>query len=358
MTILTKYILREYTKSFVLTLLAFVMIYVLVDFFERVDNFIEAGQAIQFMPLYVLLKLPLIVDQMTPVSVLMAVIITLGLLARENEVIALKASGISPFRLVTPLLLMAGILGVLSFFNSEFIVPYTNRGLNTIWNVHVEKQSPEFIHRYDSLWYRGDKTIYSIRTFDAVNDTLYGMIMTEFDGAFKIKRRIHAKSVVWKGGNWEFQNGTIKERRNGSYEIEVFSNLVLSLPETPEDFKQGVKPSDEMGFRQLRHYARELEQEGYRANTYWVDMHVKLAFPFISFIMALVGSALALRKERGQGIAAGIGIGFIIVALYLVMFELSRTLGYAGVLPAMVAAWAPNLIFAAIGTYLLLGAKG
>jgi lipopolysaccharide export system permease protein len=187
------------------------------------------------------------------------------------------------------------------------------------------------------------------------NETLYGAVVTVFDKDFTPAMRIHAKRAVWKDIRWVFFDGIVKTRQaDGSYMVAPFSEKSFALSETPDDFKRGVKPSDEMGFRELRHYAKKIEKEGYNATTYRVDMHVKLAFPCISLIMGIVGSALAMRKEKGRGVAAGIGIGFAIVACYLVVFQLSKTLGYTAILPPLVAAWASNILFLTIGSWLLL----
>jgi len=351
--ILTRYVLAEVSKTFVITLAAFVMIYVLVDFFERIDNFIEAGAKLSYMLVYILFKLPLVIDQMTPVAVLMSTIISLGLLARGNEIIALKASGVSPARVVLPVMGLCLFISLASFFNSETIVPYTNRRFNAIWKSQVQKKAPKLVHRYESMWYKGDDTIYNIRLFDAATETLYGVVVTQFDRDFHTTQRIHARKALWKGGQWRFFEGTVKTRQpDGAFAVSTFSETSFSLPETPADFAAGVTPSDEMGFRDLKRYARKIEREGYNARTYWVDMHVKLAFPCISLIMGLVGTALALRKEKGRGAAAGIGIGFAVVALYLVIFQLAKTLGYTGILPPVAAAWASNGLFITIGTWL------
>jgi len=354
-SILTRYVLREFAKIFVITLLSFVMIYILVDFFERIDNFIEAGAPLRYMVFYILFKLPLVLDQMTPVAVLMSTLIALGLMAGGNEIIALKAAGVSPMRVVSPMLCFAVFISVLSFLNSESVVPYTNRRFNAIWKTHVQKQGPEFVSKYESLWYKGRDAIYNIRTFDVANETLFGVVINQFDGDFSISRRIHARRAVWQNGLWHFYEGTVKSRLpDGTYRVSTFSSMTYALRETPEDFKKGAKPSDEMGFRELRRYARKISDEGYNATTYWVDANVKLAFPCISFIMGLVGTSLALRREKGRGIASGIGLGFAIVVLYLVAFELFKTLGYTDIIPPALAAWAANILFATIGGFLLV----
>ncbi|MCD6139076.1 MAG: LPS export ABC transporter permease LptG [Deltaproteobacteria bacterium] len=355
MNILTRYILREFTKMFIIALLAFLMIYVVVDFFERIDNFVEAGAGSRYMLLYIFFKLPLILEQMLPVAVLLATLVALGLLARSNEIVAMKASGISPLRLTTPLLICGLVISVLSLMNSELVVPYTNRRVNSIWRNHVEKESPEFSHKYEALWYRGKDIIYNIRSFDDVSNTLFGVVVNQFDPDFRVKQRIHARRAIWENGHWLFLDGTIKQRqRDGGYTVSTFSEKVFPLSETPDDFKKGGNPSDEMSFTELRRYAQKVENEGYSARSYWVDMHIKLAFPCISFIMILIGASLALWKEKGRGVAAGIGIGFVIIALYLVTLELTRTLGYSGILPPIIAAWASNILFAMVGAYLLL----
>ena len=333
------------------------MLYILVDFFEKIDDFIEA-KATEYVWIYFIYKVPFISVQMAPMGVLMSTIITLGILAKNHEIIAMKANGISLFRIGSPLIGISLIITIMSFMTSEFIVPYTNRKVNTIWRHDVKKKPHELIYKSEQLWYKGENTIYNIRSFNSRTQTLEGVIINQFDHDFRLIRRIQARSATWQKDHWSFHNGIVKEiDTDGSYKITPFEERTFNLIETPDDFQRDVTYSDEMGVVELHEYAKKIINEGYAAYRYLVDMHIKLSFPFICVIMSLIGIPLALRKEKGVGIGTGIGISLGIILLYLITFEIARTLGYSDVVPPIVAAWFANILFGVIGFFLLLSTK-
>lgn len=357
MKIITRYISKEFLKIFAMTFLAFVMLYMLVDFFEKIDDFIEA-KTTEHALIYFIYKVPFVSVQMAPMAVLMSTIITLGIFAKNHEIIAVKANGISLFRIGGPFIAIALIITIMSFITSEFIVPYTNRKVNTIWRNYVKKKPHELIYKSEQLWYKGENAIYNIRSFNSRTQTLEGVIINQFDHDFRLVRRIQAYKGIWQKDHWSFHNGVVKEiDTDGSYKITPFEGRTFHLIEIPDDFQRDVRYSDEMGFVELREYAKKIISEGYNAYRYLVDMHIKISFPFICVIMSLIGIPLALRKEKGVGIATGIGISLGIILLYLVTFEIARTLGYSEVVPPIVAAWFANILFGTLGSFLLLNTR-
>ena len=357
MTIITRYISKAFLKLFALTFLAFIMLYLLVDFFEKIDNFIEVG-ATEYAFSYFMYKLPFVGAQMAPIAVLMSTIIALGIFSRNCEIIAMKANGISLCRISAPFIAIALMITVMTFVASEFIVPYANREANTIWRTKVKNKPTELVYKSEQLWYKGKDVIYNIQTLNAETRTLQGIVINQFDRDFRLVRRIQARSATWNKGQWRFRDGIIKEAdSSGSYKITLFLERTFDLVETPDDFIKEAKYSDEMGFCDLRQYAQKIISEGYDASRYLVDMHTKLSFPFICVIMSLIGIPLALRKEKGVGTAAAIGISLGIIILYLVTFVVAQTFGYTRVVPPIVAAWFANILFGSIGVFLLLNTR-
>jgi len=133
--------------------------------------------------------------------------------------------------------------------------------------------------------------------------------------------------------------------------------LILSLPETPSDFQIAEKNPNEMNFRQLREYVQKIERDGYDARKYRTAMHGAISFPFTVIIMACLGIPLALRSERGAGLARGIGYSIFISFIYLVVYSFMLELGKGGSFPPFLAAWLANFIFAMVGVYLLLSVR-
>jgi len=176
-----------------------------------------------------------------------------------------------------------------------------------------------------------------------------------FDSQFNLTSRLDAEKVQWKNGMWFFYNGLSQSfRGEGNYTSYPFAEKTLILPETPEDFRVQEKGSEEMTYTELRSHIRKIQKEGYEATRYQVEKEIRLAFPFVCLIMALIGISMALRKEKGIGIAQGIVGSLAVTFIYWIFFGFSRSLGISGIFPPLWAAWASNLLFLMIGGYLLL----
>jgi lipopolysaccharide export system permease protein len=162
---------------------------------------------------------------------------------------------------------------------------------------------------------------------------------------------------IWKNNAWQIQNGIVQNReKDGSYDLHKFENLRVTLEENPEDFVREKVEPEEMGYVQLERFALRLKLEGYDATRYFVELNIKIAFPFIVFIMTLIGIPIALWK-RGMGTPVAVSIGISLCFIYLLILGLSRTLGFAGILPPVFAAWLANSIFLFLGVYLMIHAN-
>ncbi len=137
------------------------------------------------------------------------------------------------------------------------------------------------------------------------------------------------------------------------YDLQKFDKIYLTLPERPEDFTRTQKKPEEMSYWQLKRYAKRIQEEGYDATEYSVDMNVKLAYPLICVILVLIGIPLALGAKKG-GTPVAIFLGIVVCFLYLIILGVSRSLGLSGFLPPEVAAWSANLVFLLLGIYLMI----
>lgn len=354
MKIITRYLCREFFILFFISLLTFLLIYLVIDFFGKIDNFFEAKVPMALAFSYFLYQIPLIVQQMIPLSVLISVMLLLGTMNKHNEIIAMKGSGMNMFNLSYPLLGVAVLIGIGSFFLSESIVPITSPKANSIWNIKVEKRDTQGTYKLSHIWYRGKGSIYQIRTFDSRKNIIEGLTIFFFDKDFSLIKRIDAEKAKWSDGKWYLAEGLIQEIVNGeSRRSTRFVNHTIQLPETPENFKHYMRAPEEMSFWELKEYTNELQEEGYESTRWQVELNTKIAFPFISLVLAFVGIPLALRRKKGGipfSITMGIGISF----LYLLTFGLSRSLAISGVLPPLLGAWMANLLFSLLGIYLML----
>lgn len=357
MKIISRYLLKEFFGLFLISLLAFLIIYIVIDFFGKIDNFLRAGVSLGVTVSYFLYQVPFILQQMIPIAVLISVMLMLGIMNKNNEILALKSSGLSLFNLAYPLIVVSLLIGIGSFFLSESFVPITSAKANDIWNIQVEKRHSQGTYTLSHLWYKGKNSIYRIRTYDKRTKTIEGLSIFFFDRDFNLRRRIDAKKATWTQEGWLLNEGLIQEiDPHGSRRSIKFTSRLAYLPETPENFERTMKSLEEMSFWELRDYTKKIRQEGYDSTRSEVELNTKMAFPFISLVLTLVGIPLAFKKRKG-GIPLSITIAIGISFLYLLTFGLSRSLALSGVLPPLLGAWLANLLFSPFGIYLMLKAE-
>jgi lipopolysaccharide export system permease protein len=358
MSIIYKYITIQILKYFGIVLVFVVGIYIAVDFFDRVDNFLEAGIPFSKMMLFFALRIPFIVAQIIPICILMAVLIVFSLMARGNEIVALNSCGIRIYYLLKPVLTMGCISGVLLFILSDVVVPITMAKSNQIWLKEVRKEST-IITKEKNIWIKGNRSITHVKYFNPKNKTINGITFYNFDGNFRMIRRIDAQKGDFSNGEWmlyEVMEQVLDTKRE-KYNITFHKNKTEKLNLLPENLITVAKKSEEMTFGELFAYIKKIEAEGYDATIYKVDLYAKIAFPFICIIMCMVGTGLAARGTVKEGmpvvIAYGIGTAFI----YWIFYSFCLSLGYGEMLPPAIAAWTANLAFFSFGALTLLNAE-
>jgi lipopolysaccharide export system permease protein len=358
MRIISRYISTELAKVIAICLGTFVAIYLVVDFFERIDDFLEEQLSLTLAGQYFLLKVPLIVQQGIPLSILMGTLIVLGLFARTNELTALKAGGVSPLVYTGPVVMVALVLSLVDFALAEYLVPLASTRANSIWEVEVCKRLTQGGYSQEKLWYKSGRVLYNIRVFHPKRQLLEGVTIYFFDDSFQLVERLDARRGRWNGEKWVFTDGLLLHRRtDGSFVADQFHQHRLQLAERPESFQHLEKAPEEMTLAELGRYIAKITSEGYDATRYRVDYHAKISFPVTAVTMALLAIGVAFTQGRRGGIAVGVALSIAIAFVYLLMFQLVLSLGYAGKVQPLWAAWVPNIFFAMFGFLLCAHAR-
>jgi lipopolysaccharide export system permease protein len=292
--------------------------------------------------------------QILPVAVLLAALLSLGRFARHHELTAMRVAGLSLFRIYMPIILFAIGLGAASFYLGEAVVPDANLRRKQIMNQEI-KHKPERTRRQDVRYIGRGGRIYIIGSYDVPRATMRDVVIQEF-AAGRLARRIDARQAQWLDDQWELRGGYERTFAGDRVVTTRFDRLALAAPEKPEDFAKEERDPDAMGFAELRRWIERFRQSGGEARPYLVDMHLKLATPFINVITVLIGAALSTRLRRG-GTAVGFGLSLLISFLYYSLIRAAQALGHGGALPPILAAWIANLIFGALGIMLLLRAQ-
>ncbi len=353
--IITMYISREFLNIFFLSLGAFVGIYVIIDLFEHMDDFLEYAVGLPTILLFFLYKIPLIFYQVAPLAVLLATFLSLALRARNNEIIALQTSGISPSRLFGPLIAIALSVSVCLLILQEYVLPYTNHQFKIVKDVRIKKKKQFRSLKKNKIWYRSGDSVCHIEFFNPLENTIQGITLYTLDPDFRLLRRLDARRGEWKDGMWIFYDVLQRDfAEDGSVRLEVYPERIGPLKETPDEFKMANRESQEMSYREMKAYLARLRKAGYTITHYLTDLHAKISFPFICLVMAILGIPFALRVGKGGGIALGIGVSLAIGFIYWTFFAFCLSLGRGGTLPPLLAAWIANLTFTSLGIYMLL----
>jgi len=357
MCILTKYFCKEFFRLFFLCLIVFLAIYLTIDFIQKIDNFIEANAPKTAIIAYFFFKTPHIMVQMVPVAVLISVVVMFSIMNKNNEITALKASGVSIFKASLPIVLSSLGMAIALFLFSELLVPYTSSISQGIYNKEVKKRDQKRFYGRGNIWYRGNNCIYWIRNFNGKHMVMDGPTFYFFDDSFHLIKRIQGRRAVWAGDRWRVEKGVIQVVTDrGDYDFNTFEKMDLKLPEGPETFLKSVKRPEEMSYWQLKRFAECVRLEGYDATKYLVEMNIKLAFPLISFIMVLIGIPITLGLKKG-GTPLAVSLGMCVCFLYLLNLGLARSFGLAGLLPPVLSAWLANFVFFLSGSYLMMHLK-
>lgn len=358
MKTINRYITWEILKTFCLVLGLVIGLYLAIDFLEKVDNFMEAGLPISRLIQFLIYEIPFIVVQVLPLAQLLAVLITLGIMNRQNEIVALKSSGVSVYRLLAPV----AALGVLSsgvlFVMAEFIVPLTIGHANHIWNREVRK-SAAVSTREKNIWIRGEGTIIHIRYYHPADQTIHGVTINYFDERFGFKGRLDAEKGTFAGGRWRLENVVAQQFPSGRGlpTIDFSATRTVDLGIVPDDLFRVAKKSEEMGIVELGRYIRKIQSEGYEATAYRVDWMNKMAFPVVCIIMSITAVSIAVRRSLREGMALSVVYGVAVAFLYWVFHSFCLSLGYGEMLPAWMAAWAANLVFICLSSFLMMTAE-
>jgi lipopolysaccharide export system permease protein len=352
-----RYLLKQFLKVFFFSVLTFIIIYVVVDTFEEIDNFIDHDAKILDIIPYYVYALPFILTYIVPVALLLATVFSMGILARRNEITAFIASGVSLVRVATPIFILALLISGGSTWFNDSVVTRANRLHKDIQRYKIEKRSRPNPNLRENFHYLGEKGfVYLASRYNHENRTLYDVVVQQFNRNTLV-RRIDAKRAVWKTGAWQFLSGFDRVFSGANENVKAFDKLTMAeLEEDPLNFAEEVIDQENMNLGQLSNYIKKVRNSGGDTERYQTDLYFKFSYPLAGSIFVLMGVAFASGKRK-QSIATGFGVTLVISFLYYGVLRVGQTLGYNGVIPPLLAAQLGNLVFLVVGVGLLTKAN-
>ncbi|HVS33214.1 MAG TPA: LPS export ABC transporter permease LptG [Thermoanaerobaculia bacterium] len=358
--ILDRYILREFLKILLLVILSVMALFVIVEYTEMAgaarDNQIPAGTIISYFRFFMFQVL----HWTLPISVLVATLVTFGMLSRNNEVTALKSGGVSLYRVALPIVVVAAAISAVSYLNLDFVLPYTTQRATKMKSIIKGRTPVASTAQEQKLWVYGQgRYLMNFLAYDRNREELTQVQVFEFHPTrFRLTRRVYANHAKWNGRAWVFSDGWVRsftESGTSTY-TPIIQPLALFYRETPEDFESEVTSPEQMTFAQLRRYIDTIRNSGYAADELAVKLYTKTSWPVISLVMALIALPFAFRVGK-RGALYGVGIALVLGIVYWMVFAVFTKFGEVGNLPALLSAWSANVLFAMAAVYLFINVE-
>jgi len=348
------YLLRRFLSYFATMMLTFVALFEVFTFFELLDDIARHNVAFLVVVKYFWYLTPYLLYQLAPLGALVAVLTTLGVMSKNNEIVACKASGISLYRLALPLLLGGLTLAATMIILDDVYLPYTNQRQDALRN--QIKGKPAQTYTRPQRWIFGEKgKIYNYDLFEPDQNLFAGLTVVELEpGTFRVKRRVFASRATWSESQntWLLESGWVRDFQDGRVaNYQKFKATALSeLAEPPQYFNREVLQAFQLSFRQLGNYIQELRTAGFDVSTLTVQWYVKIAFPLIAPVSMLLAIPYAFRVGA-RGAVSGVAVGLALGIAYWSLARLLQAMGGVGQMPPPFAAFAPDLIFYFLGMY-------
>ncbi|MFH1278668.1 MAG: LPS export ABC transporter permease LptG [Candidatus Eisenbacteria bacterium] len=351
--LLDRHVIRGYLFALLAALSAFIAIFVILDLFEKLDDFLDRGVPILAVLQYYVYRIPEILLLMLPVGMLLACLFALGAHARNNEFVATTSAGISMRRTLMPVVILAFFMSAAALLLGETIAPPAAARVKEIHDGLIKPGGMRADRVRTNLSYLGEGgRLFWVGRLDTARDRMEDVVVQKLAGNTLLER-IDAEEADWEAGVWTFRRGYFRRFEEGVLaEARRFEERAEpAISETPGDLAEVQKNPRQMSHRELSAYIDRASSSGGEVQREQVDLHMKVAFPFTSFLIVLLGSPLSALLRRG-GNAVGFTLALLICFVYYMAIRVGQSFGYNGVLPPLLAAWIANLLFFALGLFL------
>lgn len=350
------YIINQFIRNIAIIMAALIAIYLLIDFVEKYDNFMEKDKPMSMVLKFFFLNIPFILDQMGPVCILLAGVITLGILNHSNELIALKACGIPLRRIITPIVLAGTVASLLLLSMSQFVLPASMAVTNRIWIEEVRGKVPLGIFRNGRYYYRSKEGFFSFLRPDPKQDAFYSFSFTSWDKDYRLNTLVAAEQAVWHDNTWQLSRGQI-QRNVGSdaFKTEIFTTRKFAFIEQPSDFFVPEYRSRELSLTGLFLEAKHKETEA-EVQKAWAEFYGRISYTLLGLPLLLVGLPLLLIVYRkwGRDLSLAIPVSCGLAFVCWGMWATQQSLAKAGYLDPFLAASSIHLVIGSVGIFLLL----
>jgi lipopolysaccharide export system permease protein len=353
-SILDRYIAKEFWKGLLAAMTTFLVLYLGGDTVRQgLREEIPPAYALQ----YTLYQLPEVLVLLLAPACLMGTLICLSGLARRNELTAMFASGISLSRISFVLLSLVFMLCCASFIVTDRIIPPLAKARAQFYRTEIQKRPDlQTDIKQNKIWYRSRNLIYNLRTFDPRLNRISGISIYTFDDRFDLVQQIEAATADYVDGKWILSDGlvTLFDEHTGHPLSKPFRQQAVTLNESPDDFKEIEKEVETLRLKNLWRYIQRNKDAGIDTHSFEVTFWSKISMALVPLVMALLGIPFATQNQRHGSLARDVSLCFLVVLIYWLLFSGSLSMGKSGWIPPFWAAWMPNFLFFALGIFMVV----
>lgn len=354
--LLDRYVLSELLYPFVFGIASFSSIFIASSMLFRLTQYMTkygaSGATITKLFMY---SLPEIVNYTFPMSMLLAALMAFGKLSGSSEIVAMKSGGISYYRIVAPVLIVAFVISMFSVIWAEKVVPAAKVQAGRILEYEIKKNTKPRTQEHVIIKTLSGSTqrITYARHFDEAKGMMDKITIEEFEKAHLVRIQT-AKQAYWENGAWRLEDGIVytMNEEEGVKSTAKFTEQIIPLDVAPHEISWEQKEPEEMTIRELREYIYVLEKQHQPTARQWCEIYMRISIPLASFFFALIGAPLGTQKQRTSS-SIGLGISIIVIFIYYAVMTLTTGLGKGGAMNPLLACIIPNLICLGAGCYLL-----
>jgi len=351
------YLFKQFLVILIMAIMGFLSIFLIVDLIENLDRFMDNNVPKKIVMEYYIYTIPYFLSIGLPMSVLISTVLSLGYLVKRNEWTAMKASGISIYRVAMPLIFLGLIISGFSFFLDNKLVSYGNEKRFDIDRDYVKRKSRHKIKNTlkNIVFQKNLKTHISLTKYSVQKENGYDLTLVDL-GNELITKRIDAKKINWNSRKkkWLISNYSIRKFDQNGKEKEIYigeQDTLIDLSFLPRDIYQQARKPDELDFFALTDMIQKLKKNGVETLKWEVTRYLKISFAFTNLIVVICGIPLVVIRERGE-LSFGAGASIFVIFGYYAFIKFGQSLGFKGLLSPIISAWIGNLIFFLIGIVL------
>lgn len=355
MSIIDRYVLRQFLRYGIICLGVSIFIYVVINLFDNLGKFLAKNATALDIMIYYIYLVPSYTILLIPVASMIGVFLVFGIMTKNREMLVLKTSGLSINRLFNLLLATGVLIAVGTFIFQETVGVWAQSSLIEHEQERINRRPRrEEIWRRNFFYYGENNWIYSIKKFDGRINTMDDVVLWQTSKNNKIVQRLDAPHGRYDK-IWVFENATVRQFDTLGNET-VTKHSILEMPglkEKPLDFMKKIRPPEEMNVLEIAAFVKKRQRAGQDVAKEKVELNYRFSYPIVTLVLLLITLPISVVLRRG-GIAVGLGISIGLSFLFWGFIQSSRAYGVAGILNPVLAAWLPNIVFGIFGLILIL----